>query len=220
MMIKRKMILTCALLLSMAVHAQWRIGATVGATYNTFSMDKQYESDWQTQGRWGMTVGLTGQYDVTDWLGVRAELNWTQKNYRRYRERVPIDYMYYNDYLQMPVMASLSVGGSKLRCFVNLGVYGGYWLSSHREGMEINAFSGKYYSFSEKVEFDNDRDQRWDCGLVGGVGLEYHFAKHWSAQAEARYYHSATSVQKQYMMVKDYRYNATVAVQAGIYYLF
>ena len=158
---KKKMILVCAMMLSMAVHAQWRVGVTAGTDYNLYTMDKQYETDWQTEGRWGATVGITGQYNVTDWLGVRADLNWTQKNYRHNRERLPIDYKYFNNYLQLPVMASLSMGGEKLRGFVNLGVYGGYWLSSHREGYDWNMFSGKYYSFSEKVEFDSDRDQRW-----------------------------------------------------------
>ena len=214
------MILACVMMLSMAVHAQWRVGVTGGTDYNLYTMDIQYESDWKTEGRWGATVGITGQYDVTNWLGVRADLNWTQKNYRHYRERLPISYRYFNDYLQLPVMASLSVGGKKLCGFVNLGVYGGYWLSSHREGWETNVFSVKYYSFSEKVEFDSERDQRWDFGLVGGVGLEYCFAKHWAAQVEARCYYSTTSVQKQYMRVKDYRYNNTIAIQAGVNYIF
>ena len=219
-MTKRQMFFAWAMMLSLTVHAQWRVGVTTGADYNVFSMDKQYQTDWQTNGRWGFTIGVTGQYNFMDWLGIRADLNWTQKNYRRQRDRVPVDYKYYNDYLQLPVMASLSVGGKKLRGFVNLGVYGGYWLSCHREGYDMNSFLGKTYSFSEKVEFDSDRDQRWDCGLVGGVGMEYHFANHWAAQVEVRYYYSTTSVQKQYMRIKDYRYNATTAIQAGVNYIF
>ena len=72
---KRKMILVCAMLVSMAVHGQWHVGVTAGTDYNVYTMDKQYESDWQLQGRWGATMGITGQYDVTDWLGIRADLN-------------------------------------------------------------------------------------------------------------------------------------------------
>ena len=217
---KRKWILACVVMLSMAAQAQWRVGATIGADYNVFTMDKQYESDWQNNGRWGVTMGVTGQYNFNDWLGIRADLNWTQKNYRRNRDRVAIDYRYYNNYLQLPVMASLSMGGQKLRGFVNLGFYGGYWLSSNREGVEFSSFSDRVYSFSEKIEFDNERDQRWDFGLVGGVGLEYRFATHWAAQMEVRYYYSFTSVQKQYMLIKDYRYNGTTAIQAGMNYIF
>jgi hypothetical protein len=55
---------------------------------------------------------------------------------------------------------------------------------------------------------------------LGGIGLEYRIASHWAAQVELRYYHSLTSVQKQYMKVKDYRYNSTLAIQLGAYYIF
>ena len=59
------MILACVMMLSMAVHAQWRVGVTGGTDYNLYTMDMQYESDWKTEGRWGATVGITGQYNVT-----------------------------------------------------------------------------------------------------------------------------------------------------------
>jgi len=217
---KRSIILVGAMILSMVSHAQWRAGVTVGADYNMYTMDKQYQTDWQTKGRWGATVGVMGQYDVTDWLGIRADLNWTQKNYRNYRERIPIDYKYLNNYLQLPVMASLSMGGEKLRGFFNVGVYGGYWLTSHREGDEYNSVTEIQHTFSEKVEFNSDRDQRWDFGLVGGAGVEYRFDNHWAVQVESRYYHSTTSTQKQYSRVADYRYNSTIAIQAGVNYIF
>ena len=37
-------------------------------------------TDYKVDGRWGITMGVTGQFNVNDWLGVRADLNWTQKN--------------------------------------------------------------------------------------------------------------------------------------------
>ena len=218
---KRKMLIALALLMAVAAHAQWRVGVTGGAAYNVFSMDKQYMADYEIDGRWGATLGITGQYDFNSWLGVRADLNWTQKNYRKHRKILDeMDYKYRNDYLQLPVMASFSVGGQKLRGFCNLGVYAGYWLNSHREGSDYNNFGLYVINFSEKVEFNSDRDQRWDCGFVGGLGLEYRITPHWAAQVELRYYYSTTSTTKQYMRVKDYRYNNTTAIQLGGYYIF
>ena len=218
---KRKLIVVAgALMLTMAAHAQWRVGATVGATSNHYRMDRQYMSDYRYNDRWGLTVGLTGQYDFNEWLGVRADLNWTQKNYRALRDRVTTDYNYTNNYLLLPVMASFSFGGQKLRGFCNLGVYGGYWLSGNYSGTENNIIAQATYSVEGHYDFNSDRDQRWDCGLVGGVGVEYRFAPHWGAQVEARYYYSTTSVQKQYMRVKDYRYHSTLGLQAGVSYFF
>ena len=201
-------------------HAQWRVGATIGTSANHYRMDRQYMSDYHINDRWGLTMGVTGQYDFTEWLGVRADFNWTQKNHRVLRDRIPMDYKYVNNYLQLPVMASFSFGGQKLRGFCNLGVYGGYWLSSNYSGVDYNSFVGAPYDVKGHVDFNSDRDQRWDCGFVGGLGVEYRFARHWGAQVEARYYYSTTSVQKQYMRVKDYRYNSTLALQAGVSYFF
>ena len=208
------------LMLTAVAHAQWRVGATIGTSANHYRMDRQYMSDYHINDRWGLTMGVTGQYDFTEWLGVRADFNWTQKNHRVLRDRIPMDYKYVNNYLQLPVMASFSFGGQKLRGFCNLGVYGGYWLSSNYSGVDYNSFVGAPYDVKGHVDFNSDRDQRWDCGFVGGLGVEYRFARHWGAQVEARYYYSTTSVQKQYMRVKDYRYNSTLALQAGVSYFF
>ncbi len=201
--------------------AQWRIGANVGMSYNHPTIDKQYMTDLEYKDRWGLSFGMMGQYDFFDWLGVRAELNWVQKNYRQTRVLMTDqDYKYTNNYLLLPVMASFSFGGEKLRGFCNLGVYGGYWLNSHRKGEDFHATSEYTYSFSEKVEFDNDQDQRWDCGFVGGVGMEYRFARHWGAQVEARYYYSTTSFRKDQPHFKDKRYHSTLTIQAGGVYFF
>ena len=205
----------------MTASAQWRVGITGGADYNMFSMDKQYMTDYDINGRWGVTLGVSGQYDFNNWLGVRADLNWTQKNYRKHRIIVSyMDYKLQNDYLQLPVMATFSVGGQKLRGFCNLGVYGGYWLSSHRQGSDFNNFTNYKTSFDEKVAFNSEVDQRFDFGFVDGLGLEYRINPRWAVQAEARYYYSTISTTKQYMRVKDYRYNSTTAIQIGAYYAF
>lgn len=218
---KRRLLLVFALMTTLFANAQWRVGVTAGADYNVFSIDKQYMTDVLFDGRWGVTCGVTGQYNFTDWFGVRADFNMTQKNYRMHRAIFEgIDLKYRNTYLQLPVMASFSFGGETLRGFCNLGVYGGYWARSYRYGQDINSFTGRYYDVKEKVAFNSDRDKRWDCGLVGGVGLEYQFAEHWAAQVEVRYYYSTTSTTKQYMKNKDYRYNSTTAIQIGASYIF
>lgn len=201
--------------------AQWRVGVTAGADYNTHSMDLQYMSDFRLEGRWGVTLGMTGQYNVTDWFGVRADFNWTQKNYRLHRMAYSVvDYKYRNNYLQLPVMASFNFGDQNLRGFCNLGGYAGYWLNSSRWGTDTNNFTARNYEFSEELTLDSDRDKRLDGGLVGGVGVEWRLCNHWALQGEVRYYYSLVSTRKQYQLTKDYRYNGTAAIQLGASYCF
>ena len=220
---KRKLLIVCTLAsMITTANAQWRAGITIGGDWNNYTIDKHYMTDWHYKGQWGWTLGLTGQYNFNEWFGVRADLNWTQKNHQQYRTGMleNTNYDTWNGYLQMPVMASFSFGGQKVRGFLNLGVYGGYWLNSRREGSDYNNFGEYTINFSEKVELNSDRDQRLDFGFLGGLGLEYRITPHWAAQAEVRYYYGTVSTQKQYMRVKDYRYNSTTAVQLAAYYVF
>ena len=217
----KKTLTMLVLMLPMMAFAQWRVGINGGGDLNHFIIDKQYQTDNQFKDRWGGTVGIMGQYDIADWAGIRFELDWMQKNYRQTRETLKVyDYKYVNNYLQLPVMGSFSFGGQKVRGFCNLGIYGGYWLNSSRKGFDYNALTQKGYDFTEKVEFYNDRDRRWDFGFVGGAGLEYRFASHWAAQVELRYYYSTVSTTKVNDVAKDYRYNSTLALQAGLWYCF
>ncbi len=222
-MVMRKKILfmiATIMMLPLSMHAQWRVGANVGTDYNHYSLNTQYQNDVKFNDRWGVNCGVMGQYDVLEWLGVRAELDWVQKNY--HRERIIVneqDYKMTNNYLLMPVMASMSFGGKQLRGFCNAGIYGGYWMNGYEKGTDASSMTLVQYSFNQKYTFNDSRDQRWDFGYVGGLGIEYRFANCWAAQLEARYYYSVTSTIKS-DVVDDNRYHSTLSLQAGIFYCF
>ena len=219
----RKLLISMTLLaIMLPAQAQWRAGVTVGGDWNHYTVDKHYMTDWHYEGQWGWTLGLTGQYNFNEWLGVRADLNWTQKNHKQYRTGIMSNTNYdtWNSYLQLPVMASFSFGGQKVRGFLNLGAYGGYWLNSRLKGHYFNVFSEETSKVDESLEFNDDRDQRLDYGLTGGIGVEYRFTRNWAAQIETRIYYSTISTQKDYMQLKDPKYNTTTAFQAAICYIF
>lgn len=206
---------------------------TGGATLNHYTIDKHYMEDWHYDDGWGATIGIMGQYDFLKWkkwqLGFRTELNWTQKDHKAYRnllsegEDKAVDYTFYNNYLQLPVMASINFGG-KWKGFIDLGFYGAYWLTNNAKGHSSygSSTSGIRTLLTEerKVAFDGKRDQRYDFGLIGGIGGEWQFALHLSVHLELRYYRGLISTQKDYMQIKDPRYNDTFALQAGLSYIF
>ena len=220
----KKLFFTAAMLMAASsAMAQWRIGATVGAANNKLGIDTQYQYDWRYDSRWGVQFGVNGQYDFNDWFGVRAELDFQQRGYtmRRTEHLVSlINYKYRDNYLTLPVMASFSFGGEKVRGFLNVGVYGGYWLNSHVKGSDVDIDYDMEVPVDASVSLDSRRDQRFDFGYVGGVGVEYRFAEHWAAQVEARYYYSVVSKKKQYQASKDYQYNNTLSLTGGISYIF
>lgn len=203
-----------------AAQGKWKVGISLGGNSNFYQMSTSYQADWKQSGRGGASIGLVGQYDFYEWLGVRAELQMIEKNYRNSRELITNDYRYTNSYLQMPVMASFSFGGSKLRGFANLGIYGGYWMSSSVEVRTFNGIIDRYQDIEQDDMINSERDNRWVFGYVAGAGIEYRFSDRWAAQAEARYYWDATSQVKQYQRISDHRYNTTIGVQLAAMYTF
>ena len=205
------------------LSAQWRLSVNAGALYNEYSIDKQYMTDYRYVGSWGYTADVVAQYNFADWFGLRAGLTACQRNYRqtRYLMADRLNTLYRNDYLMLPLSAQFSFGGKAVRGLVGLGVYGGFWLNSHRSGVDFNSFDESSVDFSENVPFNKEKDQRWDFGYTATLGIEWQLARHWAVQAEAVGYYSVVSSVKQYMAhVKDYRYNTSVGVRAGVIYLF
>ena len=220
----RMMVLLSLLLLPYHAKAQWRLGVNGGGTWNHYSINKQYMTDYRYVDEWGGMAGVTTQYNFFEWLGLRAELNFAQRSYRhtRYEFADNLSVRYENNYLLLPVTVNFSFGGQKVRGFVNAGVYAGVWLNGKRGGTEKNSMGGgSAFQFSEPYKFNAEKDQRGDFGYTGGIGIEYRFHEHWMAQIEAICYYSVISTTKQYMdHQKDYRYNTTIGLQAGVAYVF
>ena len=215
--------LLCAMLLCpKALQAQWRVGASGGATYNWYSIDTQYQADYRYDGAWGWSAALFSQYNFFDWLALRFELEAMERNYRFYRTGIysEMNILYRNTYLQLPVMAQFSFGGEHVRGFANLGVYAGYWAAGKQKGDFLDMMNYKVISIDDPYRFQSEKDQRADFGLAGGLGIEYSFLEHFAIHLEGRCYYSFISTVKPYMRVKDYRYNTTVGIQAGFSYIF
>ncbi|MCR5050090.1 MAG: PorT family protein [Paludibacteraceae bacterium] len=216
----KKTLLISLLFIACTAHAQWRAGISAGGDYNFYDINTQYQSDYQYEGLWGATASLFAQYNFFDWLGLRGELEMVQKNHHFYRTLYPTGYYTWNTYLQLPVMAQMSFGGQKVRGFVNLGMYAGWWIDSRIYGQIYNTLTDEREKLKQPYDFYRKRDQRCDFGLAGGLGVEYRFNEHWALHAEGRCYYSFISTVKQYMRVKDYRYNTTIGMQIGCSYIF
>ena len=208
------------------MHAHWRVGVTGGTNYNSYSIDTHYMENWHYEGAWGFTAGIMGQYDFKEWIGACVELEWVQKNHRQYGGGAYLKYTNlkrYNNYIQLPVMASLSAGNRRWRGFVNLGSYGAWWMNKKTSG----DITGTYYGSSllighitENDPFSEKLDNRFDFGLVGGIGIEWQFCKSFGCHAEGRCYYSTMSTQKDYMAIKDPKYNTTYSIQLTIWKYF
>lgn len=211
--------------------AQWRVGVNAGYAHNTLAIDRGYAYDMRYDSRGGFTMGVPVQYDFTDWFGLRAELAYVAKGQSVHRthsfERLKSDIR--NHYLQIPVMANFSFGGTRLRGFVNAGAYVGAWLASIEKGINVNVFGhltdaellneNTTYISDGKLDFDARRDNRFEAGLTGGLGIRYLLLPRMEVSLEGRCYYALTDQQKDYMYFHTPRYNTTFALLAGISFL-
>lgn len=206
------------------VSAQWKVGVQAGYTHNSLSTTSGYAYDRNYGALGGFTVGIPVQYEFVDWFALQADLSYTQKNYSLSRsgayEALHSDTK--NGFMQLPVYARFSFGGEKLRGFVNAGAYVGYWVSSKTKGAQgqyfyeiIDGQDKAPYPFDEKVPFDSRRDNRFDGGLMTGIGLQYQLTPCIQLLLEGRYYRGLSDLQKDYMLNRIHRYNDTFTVQFG-----
>lgn len=221
-----KLVVAAAMVFTPALAtAQWKIGIEGGIVHNTLLVSKCYDYDRNYSGATNWVIGVPVRYDFRDWFGLQAEVSYLAKDYSMYRSEIYEGnyYNYTNSFINIPIYARFSFGGTKVRGYVLAGGFLGAWLDSYVEGNQMSYFqteglSYSDYHFDEKVPFDSRRDNRFDAGLSGAIGVEYQFAKRFSVFAEGRYLYSLTDMQKEYMLKQPTKHNSTFAFQVGVMY--
>jgi hypothetical protein len=199
------------------------VGLYVGGTYNHLYSSTGYRSFTEYKNGYGYVIGVPVGYNVKDWLSVFLEPSVIAKSYSLVRTGIFVGnkQSWRNTYLQFPAMAQFSFGG-KLRGFVNLGGYMGWWFGSRTWGKYRESTSNiddirrdYFHEFDERVEFNKERDNRFDGGLLAGLGLKYDLTQ-WTFFVEARYSYSLCDMQKNYMYEQIPRYNDTYIFTFGV----
>lgn len=223
------------------VCAQWRIGATAGVDLNHYYQENGYAYDRIISPAWGGTGGVSAQYDFLNWLGLRMDLNITQRNYSsRYFLRKWIDmdgveqqeqYRYSNLYLMLPVTVSFSFGGEHVRGYADIGGYMGIWSGGrvrgqmqdeyHYEQQDDGIYRFQTYEVSERYSFDKRRDRLFDAGLAGRIGVIYNAPSHLFVLLEAVCYYGLVNNHKTGSEhIRQPGYHTTAAMQLGVGYRF
>ena len=209
---------------ALEANAQWSLGLRGGWTYNNVTRSNSGRIDETFSSQSGFEAGIQASYSFTQWFALRADLSYMQRSHRMDRNLnylEPVYTKYRNSYLMLPLMADFSFGGEKLRGHALLGGYAGYWLQSHVKGKTywMTDYYVYFNDFDENREFNNE-DRRFTAGLVGGIGLSYDIADHWSLNLDALYYYDLVSFRKGYEHLSDPRYLNTIAVDLGVSYKF
>ena len=197
----------------------WSVGVIGGGNYNWQTRDAGYAYDMSFSGRFGGYAGVSATYMFFDWLSIRADILYSQKNFGMRRMQPTLRDMdihtnYTNHYLQVPVMADWTFG-SLVRAHILTGAYGGVWVGGNTERMTVlNTESVRSaYKFSKE-------DNLADAGLVGGVGVSWDPLQYLRIGAEVMFYYSMTNTMRRQAVMTDRRYNNTVVFGLSARYVF
>jgi len=125
-----------------------------------------------------LELGVVVKYYDTKYVGFQGELYYTNRGYKApYKEIWNIKRV--NKYIELPVFIQFKLNLSLVNLNVQAGPYVAYLLSA-KEGYD----STNVWKMND-VKFNILRDNRFDYGLLGGIGLSHEFS--WGViQADVR----------------------------------
>ncbi len=176
--------LTIALFVSVPALAQHYVGVRGGYGGGMIRFEPARET--------GLLLGYPSggvtwkYYSPTPVVGaIEVDLQYVKKGYKEY-PRVNSDTSYQRTLsaVELPFFwqPHVYLFNRSARAFLNLGVYVSYIISS--DSLTVSKTNGTLYSGS--YPFRTVKDNRWEYGLCGGVGINV-LIKRYEITAEARY---------------------------------
>lgn len=146
----------------------------------------------------GLLFGVTARYSEEKLFGLMAELNIDQRGWQEDFEGAPFDYSRKLTYLDLPIMTHINFGGRKFRGFVNLGPSVGYMISdkiSANFDYEDPAKDPNFPMADRHIsQMSMKIKNKFDYGIVAGLGGEYRIKDKHSVMIEARYYYGLGNI--------------------------
>ena len=132
--------------------------------------------------------GLVFRYAGHKVCGIQVELNYMQRGWREVLEPeggvAAVDYRRQLDYIELPLLMHLYLGGQHVRGFFNLGPQIGYCFRDTEYGSKNPNATHQYVPI----------EHPFDWGLAGGLGVYYRAKKVGLFQLEARFNYSFGSI--------------------------
>lgn len=180
------LLMLCAM--SMAIMAQARlrrpeiyVGAHAGVMGSTVLFDPQMAGMDILKSPLSVNGGLVFRYAGHKVCAIQAEVNYMQRGWQEVTTE--IDYRRQLDYIEVPLLMHIYLGGQHFRGFLNLGPQIGYCIRDI-------AYTTETTGTHQYAPVDN----RFDWGLAGGLGMYYRTNKIGLFQLEARFNYSLGSV--------------------------
>lgn len=163
------------------------LGIKGGSTLSKTLFTPHVKQGWEQ----GAIGGIVVRYTEEKLFGLIAEIDFEQRGWKEDFEGAPFSYDRRLNYIQVPLLTHIYFG-NRVKGFVNLGPTFGYMIGSkissnfnYVDPSSIPDFPIRNRSITQmSLEIDN----RFDYGIVGGLGVELTVARRHSIMIEGRYY--------------------------------
>lgn len=145
----------------------------------------------------GKTVGVTFRYSEENHFGLVAEVNFVQRGWAEKFENLPYRYQRVLDYVEIPIMSHIYFG-RRGRFFFNAGpevsVYLGDKIKSNFDYSSAAEMEDLKASHRRTEQLTMTPSQKFDFGIVGGLGGEFSINRRKSLTIEGRLYYGIGNV--------------------------
>lgn len=166
------------------------VGGKGGVTFSNISFSPGVEQSMAM----GTTFGLSFTYAEERHVGLRFEVNLTQRGWKENFEEYNDEFNYSRKltYVSVPLMTHIFFGGKKVKCLFNLGPEFGYLISesvsSNFDYKNPESVPGFPTQNRHMEQMYMEVKNKFDYGITAGIGMEYVINRKNSVQLEARYY--------------------------------
>lgn len=184
-------------------RSSFKYGVGGGVVLNNIGFSPSIKQKMHVGPSLGVVVRIDSEMYFKTLCALQAELNltqlgWTEDILNSQTQPLPDKYSRHLYYLQMPFLAHLAWGkeSNGLAGFLNLGPQIGFLLgegSSKSSTWTLNAEGNPDRPNNRYAQYDMEAENRFDYGIMGGVGLEWHNRLgHFSL--EGRYYYGLADI--------------------------
>lgn len=195
------------------------IGAKGGMTLSNMAFSPGIEQSMVS----GMIMGVTARYTEEKFFGLIAELNIEQRGWKETFDETSYQYQRRLTYLQLPLLTHIYFGSKSFKGFVNLGPSIGYMISDNiTSNFDYqNPASIEDFPITNRhiAQMSMDIKNKFDYGILGGLGIELIVKKRHSVLLEARYYYGLGNI---FSAAKKDEFSASrgTSIQVSLGYMF
>lgn len=164
----------------------------------------------------GSDIAAMLRIDFNKNIGIQAEVEFIQKGQAWKRTQDSANYVskFVANYIQFPILAVARVGTEKYKATFYLGPYFAYWAGGYNQS-SVSVDKQSRDASTDKYVFTKD-DNRFDVGLITGVGCDFKLGKGW-LQVSARHNLGFLSIAKKNTALPNL-YNCNFSLSVGYLY--